>query len=62
MTTVWVLSAIFISQPFIGPITVQHDTLVYQSAEACLRHIDSVKKQLEKYDLTRIECEERKLN
>lgn len=61
MTTIWVLTAVFASQPLWGPIEVNNDALVYKTAEGCLHHVDAVRKQLKEYKYVKVECIEREL-
>lgn len=62
MVTVWVLMIVYASQPFVGPTTIGVDSVVFESAARCLRNIDNVKKQFEKYDSVSVTCAERELN
>ena len=61
--TVWVLMVIAITKPYVGPISIERELVVFESAARCLRNIDNVKKQLEtKYDIVDVRCSEQKIN
>lgn len=62
MTTVWVLLATYVSQPFFGPISIRTESVVFESAERCLRNVPNIKEQLKQYDPVKVECSEQEIN
>lgn len=59
---VYLLVAVLVKEPSLGPKTVDIQTMVFKNAARCLRNAESNRKRLQKeYDQVRIDCSERKL-
>jgi len=60
ITTVFVLIAVYTTTPFWGPTKVHVDSIVFETAERCLRNLDLNEKSLKKEsEDVYIKCEPR---